>query len=444
MAANNLLVAGGAVVNALGQAAPQQQGRLGDVDLFFYGCDEDRATALLRRVVDHLMAQDGAPMLVRGAHHVSVVFGGGEIYQFILRLFRDPLQVLASFDLPVCRCGFAPALGVVATEGAAFALATSLLLVDVCSLNRAASEARIAKYTTRDFVAVFPCAVKPPVTGPHPSMVLGRFHLYPPHYAGNSSTHTALSYAGMGNSRRGCPKDEEVGVGEYGESPLSLDQLRLFNLRRARDGDAPETFACTAASFDALLQAPQVLANEGDVAARFAQGNFNRSDFAEWNYLECYTIWDIEERFDEEHAARLMSARDQAHQAFLLVGRPIDLAPIREVIASMAELSRSRIAAAARVRHSKLWDDVSSCASRVAPWSGYLVAREEEFYGSSYAQLPAVRVPHDYAVTFKLLRTRHVLWMALPRDVWVILRRLLLPCLQVKAAAEQMLNYFHS
>lgn len=121
---DHVMVAGGAVVGAL-LGRPS-----GDVDIFVFGLGEDDATQLLHKMVRALVdyAQDigESVEVLHSGHCISVLLldadyrGDSRKFDFVLRLYERPDQVLGCFDIPVCSIGYSPHLGIVATQLAAY------------------------------------------------------------------------------------------------------------------------------------------------------------------------------------------------------------------------------------------------------------------------------------------------------------------------------------
>jgi hypothetical protein len=114
-----------------------------DADLFLVGLSsEAEANALLVRLMD---AFPKSSEFYRSNFALTVRYGGS-LYQFVLRIFPRPDQVLGGFDLSACAVGFSPELGgLVATPLGAFSQATRAVFVDT-SRRSPTYEYRLCKY----------------------------------------------------------------------------------------------------------------------------------------------------------------------------------------------------------------------------------------------------------------------------------------------------------
>lgn len=354
-----------------------------------------------------------------------------------MRLFRSPLQVFASFDLAVCKVGYSPAVGVVATESGVFASATSTIIADVTSFNATASLFRVVKYSRRNFTVIFPFSrpAPPPARYSWKGMEVsdGCFNDVMC-FRQPSTLHAQIWVQREGTSR---PKEE---VGDYGDSVFEMRQLFLYNFRKARDG-ASDLFV-TAASFDQLMDSPTVVGDEAEARGYFDAGKFLHPRFLSWPWFEPYTQWDIEERFDIERMERLVKIQAEA------VAAPKDRGSYQIRVTALIDEMRDQILTrmAGTREHYKsqpLWDDVRDGPLVTPPWSGYLVRDEREFHGDAYYPLPVIAPPFEFCMTMHLLRTRCPLWGKLPQDVWRIISRLILPTWQRIGAQQILWNYFH-
>lgn len=131
---DHIIVAGGAVVKALTTDPNNRrewEWRDVDLDIFFVGLKADAATALLGVLVDVLMEEKNDAELVRSQHMVAVrADGGRRVYQFVLRLYDFPDQVLGGFDLSCCALGYSPSRGWFGTPLGAWSVATNTVILD--------------------------------------------------------------------------------------------------------------------------------------------------------------------------------------------------------------------------------------------------------------------------------------------------------------------------
>lgn len=86
---------------------------------------------------------------------MSVVTSRSRVYQFILRLYKTPDEILGGFDLPCCAVGYSPTLGLRATPLGAFCVANRVVIADT-SRRSPSFEYRLVKYGGKGFDVVLP------------------------------------------------------------------------------------------------------------------------------------------------------------------------------------------------------------------------------------------------------------------------------------------------
>jgi hypothetical protein len=166
---DRVLVAGGAVLKAVVAASKWDSSKLayhpfmasndGDVDIFLIGVDESEVEQFMEEMSRCFQAKGHQKLWILRTRHVIQFsmegeFGTHSDYQFILRNYPNPGQVLGGFDLGVCSCGLNDK-HLWFTELAMFSLATELVIAD--GAQRSTSyEHRIKKYNNRGFRVVFP------------------------------------------------------------------------------------------------------------------------------------------------------------------------------------------------------------------------------------------------------------------------------------------------
>lgn len=142
----HVLLAGGSVLRSMFSHVYEC-----DADFFFYDLrDQEEAFALLKRILQIFEYR----RIHVTDHCVTVHCVDGFCYQFILRLYERPDQVLGGFDIPACGVGFAPSVGLIATPLAAFNIANRTIFVDT-SRRSLSFEHRLIKYFSRGFRVVF-------------------------------------------------------------------------------------------------------------------------------------------------------------------------------------------------------------------------------------------------------------------------------------------------
>lgn len=157
----HLLIAGGAVVKVLFGLGSDGDD---DVDMFFYGLQsEQEALDLLQHIFSSVFDEVLDIRVTISQHCVTVHHRDNTYfnnvrtrYQFILRLYDTPDQILGGFDLPCCAVGVSPHLNnhLIATPLAAFHLVTSTIFVDT-SRRSTTYVSRLYKYNNRSFSVVF-------------------------------------------------------------------------------------------------------------------------------------------------------------------------------------------------------------------------------------------------------------------------------------------------
>lgn len=158
----HIVLAGGAVARACSNlpfAGVRTPVRPKDYDFFFWG-KRRPAEAALRRA---LAVFPAGATVVRSAHAITVTHKK-QLYQFILRLYLTPDQVIAGFDLPASAVLYTPQLGVVFTLAGAFAARHRLNYLEPA--RRSPNyELRAQKYARLGFSVVVPLAATPAALG---------------------------------------------------------------------------------------------------------------------------------------------------------------------------------------------------------------------------------------------------------------------------------------
>ncbi len=419
---SNVLAAGGSVVDAIrGRAIDADHFCYNnktqrDVDLFFHGLSISEGEALVKTMVQLLCEQKvGFSHITRNNHSISVVFLDGSVYQFILRMFRDPLQILSSFDIAVCRVGYGIEIGVCATDSCAFGLATGLMVIDCMRFNKVASETRVLKYAARGFDV---CFVFGKIKDCH---TIGTLNLY----WGNESSKNGVESKVFGCLNLYIERGKEE-VGDYGRSPFDVGQISLFNLRKARDGDTD--FVFVGKSWDELSN-PQ-LPGLDHLNHWFWDCNFKNPNFSYWEDLNEYSLWDIGERLNSDQARRLLDARStkNASEVQLVLKEAADLLHAR-LVTALANHPGKRV----------LFEDVSTGPLITPPWSGWLVKNERDYYNDSFVApsppLSDARIEH----LLERMRKVHPLWSRLPKDIYHMI--LALAFVTVTSARVHLRNF---
>ena len=116
-----------------------------DVDIFFYGLEKEKATKELVKMVKFLVSKLTGCTLYRNKYTFTVRSETNKAYQFILRLYAEPSQIIGGFDLGICSV-FYNAEGAWTTPLGLFCLETGYVPID--TTRRSLSfEKRIEKYS---------------------------------------------------------------------------------------------------------------------------------------------------------------------------------------------------------------------------------------------------------------------------------------------------------
>eukprot|EP00927_Polykrikos_kofoidii_P043731 TRINITY_DN37814_c0_g1_i1.p1 TRINITY_DN37814_c0_g1~~TRINITY_DN37814_c0_g1_i1.p1 ORF type:complete len:1871 (-),score=397.34 TRINITY_DN37814_c0_g1_i1:75-5687(-) len=170
---DNLFVAGGSVLAALSPLPAQHNGTrqqkrkyfhheaytASDVDIFFYGLDENQASEKLKEVYfticDSFPDPGVQPICFRTQHAVTIVskFPYRHV-QIILRLYKSPSEVLAGFDVDSCSVGY-DGSNVWMTPRCHNSVTAQFNTVDM-TRRSPTYETRLAKYAGRGFEVVVP------------------------------------------------------------------------------------------------------------------------------------------------------------------------------------------------------------------------------------------------------------------------------------------------
>jgi hypothetical protein len=79
----------------------------GDIDLFLYGLTADEAFAKVRHIAEVLEDNGGVSNIFRTQNAITFIrLWPHRHVQIILRMYGSPTDVLSSFDLDCCACGF--------------------------------------------------------------------------------------------------------------------------------------------------------------------------------------------------------------------------------------------------------------------------------------------------------------------------------------------------
>lgn len=125
-----------------------------DYDLFFHSCSEEQATVILHRCLEYL-SREGGFKYFRSQGCITVK-NYEYCFQFILRLYESPDQILGGFDLWASKIGFDLKRGIFATIHGAFALITRCQPIDT-SKRSMSYEYRLEKYQRGKHIGiVFP------------------------------------------------------------------------------------------------------------------------------------------------------------------------------------------------------------------------------------------------------------------------------------------------
>lgn len=260
------LIAGGSIVRTL---QPEDTSHYGapDCDFFYHSIDSEGATALLQKQIE-LIQQEGPVSIFVSTHTVTVVSHFGNVYQFILRLFRNPFHILASFDLAVCRIGLSVE-GLVATRGGAVSLLTRSIIADVERMNASSSPVRLQKYHRMGYRVIVPHLQSFGFCSVYRQCIIGgrlEFQQYWPSTCEWKSEYFHVH----GPESKNRSKDE---ISDYGVTPASLLDASLFNYRRARDGEGE--FTRIASSWSEARNGGEVAgADEEDLSEWFTHASF--------------------------------------------------------------------------------------------------------------------------------------------------------------------------
>lgn len=160
-AGGKLVLAGGAVLHAVTNSAHQ-----GDHDLFLVGCkSKEEALAVVQAAVRTILGalgprrRQGFDIVTLLSEHVLTVAWDDDMHsssptvvQFVLRLFRSPEEVVATFDLPIC-CFLWDGAEFRATRRALYAMRYGVVLADPMQQS---TPRRAHKYNGRGFRFVVP------------------------------------------------------------------------------------------------------------------------------------------------------------------------------------------------------------------------------------------------------------------------------------------------
>ena len=134
----HIMLAGGAVVGALrGTLPPENVHKENDIDidLFFHSCSKEEAERLLELIAE-MMMKKGTVVFTREPYVVTMIFERRK-YQFVLRTYSSPDQILGDFDLAPSMVGYTRDLGFVATESGRFAIESNVLPVELSKFSHA-------------------------------------------------------------------------------------------------------------------------------------------------------------------------------------------------------------------------------------------------------------------------------------------------------------------
>eukprot|EP01094_Clydonella_sp_ATCC50884_P018403 TRINITY_DN33_c0_g1_i1.p1 TRINITY_DN33_c0_g1~~TRINITY_DN33_c0_g1_i1.p1 ORF type:complete len:1290 (-),score=370.68 TRINITY_DN33_c0_g1_i1:92-3961(-) len=154
---SNVFAAGGSVLLALG-AVPDNNSS--DIDLFLYGLSESQANEKVKHIVE--VVQRNSPRsdgsgVIRTKHALTIIGDYPNRHvQIVLRLYKNPAEVLMGFDIDCCAVGF-DGRTAYALPRALRAINRRANLVDL-SRRSLTYETRLYKYGKRGFSVIVPGA----------------------------------------------------------------------------------------------------------------------------------------------------------------------------------------------------------------------------------------------------------------------------------------------
>lgn len=134
-----------------------------DIDLFLYGCDQEDANRISRRIFDALAGPTERWAVIRSRgvcnmHHYNQAVHGVETkVQIVLRIYDSPTEVLVGFDLDSCCCAY-DGRNVWVCPRWVHALQAGVNVLNPLHAwpNKPSYEFRMAKYAFRGFGVAIP------------------------------------------------------------------------------------------------------------------------------------------------------------------------------------------------------------------------------------------------------------------------------------------------
>lgn len=167
---NNLVVAGGAVLDSLNVDKHESKG---DIDMFIYGLDEQEANNKLIEIYNTIKRNNPhTTICFRSANTVTIVSEYPFRHmQIILRLYKSPAEILMGFDVDSCSVAY-DGKDVWATPRCYYSLVTRVNKIDM-TRRSPSYEFRLHKYAKRGFAVWIP-NFKP--NDINPNIYLKRLH----------------------------------------------------------------------------------------------------------------------------------------------------------------------------------------------------------------------------------------------------------------------------
>lgn len=155
---NNIILAGGAVVRLIGDFLP------GDLDFFLYGLNEEEANEKIKQIL--IGYSETYRVAIRTKNTLNIYFADLPKVSIILRLYKDPMEVLSGFDIDPARCYYDGSdVRMFPSCARSFEYGYSLINGNNQTFRTNSFEYRIKKYSNLGFNARIPGFVPDDVRG---------------------------------------------------------------------------------------------------------------------------------------------------------------------------------------------------------------------------------------------------------------------------------------
>lgn len=159
---DNLFLCGGSVLT---QITGQREYCNGDWDIFFVGCDIDRAEEILKLCLEFIQQNES----MFDYDNRNIYFsqgcvttqsqngrGGWHKLQFIRRIYQEPSQILLGFDIWACQHGWNPKIGYFTIPTGALSLAINAFPIDLSKRSLSYGHRLMKYYRDKNFDILLP------------------------------------------------------------------------------------------------------------------------------------------------------------------------------------------------------------------------------------------------------------------------------------------------